>query len=198
MPVKLRLQRFGKKAHAYYHIVVADSRAPRDGKFIEKIGTYNPGTNPATIDLNFEKALQWLRNGAQPTDTMRAILSYKGVLLKDHLEKGVKKGVLTQELAEAKYNSWLDQKSQKIDDKKKKLQTEKQNSLKEITAAESKKREEVAKAVLAKSALAAEAAKAQEAAAAPAPAAQAETPATETPAADAPAADAPAAEEGNA
>ena len=85
MPVKIRLARHGKKGYAFYHIVVADSRAPRDGKFIEKIGTYNPNTNPASIELNFDKALAWLNNGAQPTDTARAILSYKGVLMKKHL-----------------------------------------------------------------------------------------------------------------
>jgi len=171
MPVKLRLQRFGKKANAFYHIVVADGRAPRDGKFIEKIGTYNPNTNPATIDLNFDKALDWLHKGAQPTDTMRAILSYKGVLFKDHLDRGVAKGVVTQELADAKFNAWLEEKGRKIEDKKKKIQTDKQSSLKDRIAAETKKREEIAKAVLAKSALAEEAAKAAKASEAPAAAA---------------------------
>ena len=102
MPVKIRLQRHGKKASAYYHIVIADGRAPRDGKFIEKLGTYNPNTNPATIDLNFDGAVKWLQNGAQPTDTCKAILSYKGVLYKHHLNKGVVKGALTQEAADAK------------------------------------------------------------------------------------------------
>ena len=92
MAVKIRLARHGKKGYAFYHIVVADSRAPRDGKFIEKLGTYNPNTNPATIDLNFEQALGWLMKGAQPTDTARAILSYKGVLYKKHLLGGVAKG----------------------------------------------------------------------------------------------------------
>ena len=93
MSVKIRLSRFGRKRYAYYHIVVADSRAPRDGKFIDRIGSYNPNTNPATIDLNFDKALDWLQKGAQPTDTCRAILSYKGVLLKKHLQQGVQKGM---------------------------------------------------------------------------------------------------------
>ena len=92
MAVKIRLARHGKKGYAFYHIVAADSRAPRDGKFIEKLGTYNPNTNPATIDLDFEKALDWLQKGAQPTDTCRAILSYKGVLYKKHLLGGVAKG----------------------------------------------------------------------------------------------------------
>lgn len=178
MPVKLRLQRFGKKAQAFYHIVVADGRAPRDGKFIEKIGTYNPKTNPATIDLNFEKALQWLHKGAQPTDTMRAILSYKGVIYRDHLNRGVAKGALTAEMADAKFNTWLEQKGQKIEDKKKMLQTAVQTNLKERMATESLKREEIAKAVLAKSAMAAEAARGAEESAAPS-----ESPAPEEPAA---------------
>ena len=107
MPVKIRLSRHGKKGYAFYHIVVADSRAPRDGKFIEKIGTYNPNTNPATIDLRFEKALDWLQKGAQPTDTCRAILSYKGVLYKKHLLGGVAKGAFTEEAAEEKFNQWM-------------------------------------------------------------------------------------------
>ena len=94
MPVKIRLQRYGKKHQAFYHVVVADSRAPRDGKFIEKLGTYNPRTNPATIDINFEKTLDWFEKGAQPTDTCRAILSYKGIMFKNHLNVGVKKALL--------------------------------------------------------------------------------------------------------
>jgi len=97
MPVKIRLQRHGKKAKAFYHIVVADSRAPRDGKFIENLGFYKPQTVPATIELDVDKAVKWLENGAQPTDTCRAILSYKGALMKKHLNGGVRKGVLTQE-----------------------------------------------------------------------------------------------------
>ncbi len=100
MPVKIRLARHGRKGYAYYHIVVADSRAPRDGRFIERIGSYNPNTNPATIDLNFDKALDWLFKGAQPTDTCRAILSYKGVMMKKHLLEGVKKGAFDDAEAE--------------------------------------------------------------------------------------------------
>lgn len=195
MPVKLRLQRFGKKAHAFYHIVVADGRAPRDGKFIEKIGTYNPNTNPATIDLHFEKALEWLHKGAQPTDTMRSILSYKGVMFKDHLNRGVAKGAITQELADAKFETWLNEKGQKIENKKQLLQTEKQSDIKDRMAAENKKREEIGKAVLAKSTLAAEAERATEAPAEPV-AAVTEQP-SETPAAqptDAPA-ESPASDE---
>ncbi|WP_418664606.1 30S ribosomal protein S16, partial [Alistipes ihumii] len=114
MPVKIRLARRGKKGYPFYHIVVADSRAPRDGKFIENIGSYNPNTNPATINLDFEKALDWLQKGAQPTDTCRAILSYKGVLMKKHLLGGVSKGAFTQEAAEAKFAQWLEQKAGKI------------------------------------------------------------------------------------
>ena len=106
MAVKIRLARHGKKNYAFYHIVVADARAPRDGKFIEKIGTYNPNTNPATIDLQFEKALGWLNKGAQPTDTVNSILSKEGVLMMKHLEGGVKKGAFTQEVAEERFAAW--------------------------------------------------------------------------------------------
>ena len=114
MPVKIRLQRHGKKGAAFYHIVIADGRAPRNGKFIEKIGTYNPNTNPASIELNQDKALTWLKNGAQPTDTTRAILSYKGILYKFHLDKGVVKGALTAEQADVKLAKWLEEKDAKI------------------------------------------------------------------------------------
>ncbi|MGB0886862.1 MAG: 30S ribosomal protein S16, partial [Vicingaceae bacterium] len=102
MPTKIRLQRHGKKRYAYYHVVVADARAPRDGKFIEKLGTYNPNDNPATIDISFDRSLHWVKEGAQPTDTVRALLSYKGVMHKDHLDRGVTKGALTQEQADKK------------------------------------------------------------------------------------------------
>lgn len=118
MSVKIRLQRHGKKGKPFYWIVAADARAKRDGKFLEKIGTYNPNTNPATIDLNLDSAVQWLHNGAQPTDTARAILSYKGALLKHHLDGGVRKGALTQEQADAKLATWLEEKSSKVDAKK--------------------------------------------------------------------------------
>ena len=118
MSVKIRLQRHGKKGKPFYWIVAADARAKRDGRFLEKIGTYNPNTNPATIDLNIEKAAQWLHNGAQPTDTARAILSYTGALLKHHLDGGVRKGALTQEQADAKLAAWLDEKAGKVDAKK--------------------------------------------------------------------------------
>ena len=114
MPVKIRLTRRGRKKAPFYHIVIADSRAPRDGRFIESIGKYNPTTNPATIELNFDKALDWLQKGAQPTDTCRAILSYKGVMMKKHLLEGVKKGAMTEEQAEEKFQSWLNEKEAKI------------------------------------------------------------------------------------
>ena len=115
MSVKIRLQRHGRKQAPYYHIVVADARAPRDGKFIELIGSYKPQTVPATIELNNEKAIKWLENGAQPTDTVRAILSYKGVLLQRHLDAGIRKGALTQEQADAKLAKWLEEKNAKVE-----------------------------------------------------------------------------------
>src|SRR5690606_22170551 len=121
MPTKIRLQRHGKKKYAYFHLVIADSRAPRDGKFIEKIGTYNPNTNPATIDIDFDKALHWIKVGAQPTDTAKALLSYKGVLYKNHLDRGVLKGALTQEEADKKFEAWLAEKESKINAKRENL-----------------------------------------------------------------------------
>ena len=114
MPVKIRLQRHGKKGKPYYWIVAADARSKRDGKYLEKLGAYNPNTNPATIELNVDGAVTWLQNGAQPTDTARAILSYKGALLKNHLAGGVRKGALTEEQAEAKFNAWLEDKNSKV------------------------------------------------------------------------------------
>jgi small subunit ribosomal protein S16 len=122
MAVKIRLAKKGRKKLAYYHIVVADSRSPRDGRYIEKIGIYNPVTDPATIDLDFNKALDWLQNGAQPTDTCRAILSYKGVLLKRHLLEGVKKGAFDEAEAEKRFNEWIKQNEEKIDSKKSRLE----------------------------------------------------------------------------
>ncbi len=114
MPVKIRLQRHGKKGKPFYWVVAADARAKRDGKFLEKLGTYNPNTNPATIDLNVDSSVKWLQNGAQPTDTARAILSYRGVLLKHHLLGGVRKGALTEEQAEEKFSSWLAEKEKSV------------------------------------------------------------------------------------
>lgn len=184
MAVKIRLARHGKKGYAFYHIVAADSRAPRDGKFIEKLGTYNPNTNPATIDLNFEQALGWLQKGAQPTDTCRAILSYKGVMYKKHLLGGVAKGAFTETEAEARFNKWMEAKTGKIEAKNNKLSSEAQAAEKARLAAEAKIKEERAKALAEKKAAAEAAAKAAEAPAEEA----AETPAEEA-AAEAPAAE---------
>ncbi|MCH3880881.1 MULTISPECIES: 30S ribosomal protein S16 [Tenacibaculum] len=114
MPVKIRLQRHGKKGKPFYWVVAADSRAKRDGRYLEKIGTYNPNTNPAIIDLDVDKAVDWLQKGAQPTDTAKALLSYKGAMLKNHLAGGVAKGALTEEQAEAKFTAWLEEKASKI------------------------------------------------------------------------------------
>ncbi|MBD0830909.1 30S ribosomal protein S16 [Aestuariibaculum sediminum] len=117
MPVKIRLQRHGKKGKPFYWIVAADSRAKRDGRYLEKLGIYNPNTNPATIELNVDGAVTWLQNGAQPTDTAKAILSYKGALLKNHLAGGVRKGALTEEQAEAKFQEWVEAKAAKVGSK---------------------------------------------------------------------------------
>jgi len=156
MATKIRLQRFGKKGKPFYHLVVADSRAPRDGKFIERIGSYNPNTNPATIDLNFDKALSWVNQGAQPTDTCRAILSYKGVLYKKHLEGGVKKGALTQEQADEKFAAWLTSKDAQIIGKKDSLTQTKEQVKKAALVAEAKRKEDKAAAIEAKYAAPAE------------------------------------------
>ncbi len=152
MPVKIRLGRHGKKGYAFYHIVVADSSAPRDGKFIEKIGTYNPNTNPATIDLNFEKALDWLQKGAQPTDTCRAILSETGVMYKKHLLGGVAKGAFSESDAEAKFNKWFEEKNAKNAAKTSKIAGDARAEEKARAAAEVKAKEEKAKAIAAKKA----------------------------------------------
>lgn len=118
MSVKIRLQRHGKKGKPFYWVVAADARAKRDGKYLEKLGTYNPNVNPAVIDLDIDKAVTWLQNGAQPTDTARGILSYKGAMLKNHLAGGVAKGALTQEQADEKFTAWLDEKAGKVNAKK--------------------------------------------------------------------------------
>ena len=136
MPVKIRLQRHGKKGNPFYWIVAADSRAKRDGKFLEKLGTYNPNVNPAEINLDIDGSVKWLQNGAQPTDTARAILSYKGALLKNHLAGGVRKGALTEEEAEKKFNAWLDDKQAKVDAKKDNLSKEEEKAKEEALAAE--------------------------------------------------------------
>ena len=121
MPVKLRLQRHGKKGKPFYWIVAADARAKRDGRFLEKLGTYNPNTNPATINLDVDGAVKWLQNGAQPTDTAKTILSYKGAMLKNHLVGGVRKGALTEEQAEEKFQAWLEEKAGKVASKEEKV-----------------------------------------------------------------------------
>ena len=158
MPVKIRLQRHGKKGKPFYWVVAADSRAKRDGKFLEKLGTYNPNTNPATIDINVDNSVKWLQNGAQPTDTARAILSYKGVLLKHHLMGGVAKGALTEEQVEKKFNAWLEEKEKAIQAKRdglskaeaeakaKALEAEKEVSEKRAAAALPEVEEEVTEA----------------------------------------------------
>jgi small subunit ribosomal protein S16 len=129
MAVKIRLARKGRKKLAFYHIVVADSRSPRDGRYIEKIGSYNPITNPATIELNFDKALGWLQNGALPTDTCRAILSYKGVLMKKHLLEGVKKGAFDEVEATKRFEEWIKQNEAKIEAKKSNLEKSQDDEL---------------------------------------------------------------------
>ena len=136
MPVKLRLQRHGKKGKPFYWIVAADTRSKRDGRFLEKLGTYNPNSNPAQIELNVQSAVQWLQNGAQPTDTARAILSHQGVLLKKHLAVGVTKGALTEEQAEEKFQAWTAEKQAKIEAKKSDIQKAKDAQQAKSLAAE--------------------------------------------------------------
>ncbi len=141
MPVKIRLSKKGRKKLPYYHIVVADSRAPRDGKFVERIGLYNPQTNPATIELNFDSALDWLLKGAQPTDTCRAILSGKGVMIKKHLLEGVKKGAFSAEEAETRFQKWLSDKEAKVQSEADKLLGAKAAEAKKRLEAETKVKE---------------------------------------------------------
>ncbi|MFI5164606.1 MAG: 30S ribosomal protein S16 [Bacteroidia bacterium] len=171
MPAIIRLSRHGKKGQAFYHIVVADSRFARDARFIEKLGTYNPRTSPVTVDLKFDRTLAWIQKGAKPSDTMRSILSNKGVMYKSHLQKGVTKGVLTQEQADAKFAQWVSEKELKVTGTKSSSETSKKDSLKKRLASETAARENRnAKR------------KAKEAAAVPAE----EVPVAETPVADAP------------
>jgi small subunit ribosomal protein S16 len=136
MPVKIRLQRHGKKGKPFFWVVAADSRSKRDGRSLEKLGTYNPNTNPASIELDVDAAVKWLQNGAQPTDTARAILSYKGAMLKNHLAGGVKKGALTEEQAEAKFQSWLEEKNAKISAKANKLAKAQEDAAAKLLEAE--------------------------------------------------------------
>ena len=199
MPAKIRLQRHGKKKSSFFHIVIADERAPRDGKFIEKIGTYNPNTNPATIDLQFDKALTWLKNGAQPTDTTRAILSYEGVIYKNHLDKGVLKGAFSQESADKKFEEWKADKMNKIQKKTETVLKSQEDEMKKALAAEAEVNKKRAEEILAKnSEMAQEAAatsEAQEAKAeTPAEEVTAETPVAETATEETTAADVPTTE----
>ena len=182
MAVKIRLQRHGKKNFAFFHIVVADSRAPRDGKFIEQLGSYNPNTNPATIVLDSDKALAWLKVGAQPMLTARRLLSYEGVLLRKHLAEGVAKGALTEAQADAKFAAWKEAHDAKIAAKKAGIKNDEIAKAKAAKAAETEVNEARAKAIAAKKAEA-EAKAAAEAAAAEAPAEEAAE-ATEAPAAE--------------
>ena len=168
MATKIRLQRHGHKNYAFYPIVIADSRAPRDGKFIERIGSYNPNTNPATVTLNFERALYWLNVGAQPTDTVRAILSHEGVLLMKHLQGGVKKGAFTEEEAARRFEAWKAQRQANVDATKADMASKKELNLKARLEAEVAVNKAKAEAVAKKKAeiAAAKAAEAAEAAAA--------------------------------
>lgn len=192
MAVKIRLARRGRKKLAKFDVVVADSRSPRDGKFIEKIGTYDPLTIPATIKLDEDRAFAWLMNGAQPSDTVRAMLSYRGVMFKRHLQIGVVKGAITQEQADQKLADWKTEKDQKIQSRKDNLSKTKQDAAKARKEAESKIREARAEAIRKKAEVAAAAAAAAESAPAEAPAADAVAPPADV---IAPAAEAPPAEQ---
>ena len=192
MATKIRLARHGKKGKPFYHIVTADSRAKRDGRYIERIGSYNPNTNPATIDIDFDRAMYWVGVGAQPTDTVRAMLSYKGVLYKNHLLNGIKKGALTNEQAEEKFDKWLSEKEAKIENKISSLAKEEDSAVKAKLASE-KEKSEARAAALAE--VAAEETAAEEAVAEATEEPATEEPATEEPATEEPATEEPAAEE---
>lgn len=194
MPVKIRLQRHGKKGKPFYWIVAADARANRDGRFLEKLGVYNPNTNPATIEINLDHSVKWLENGAQPSETARRILSYKGVLLKHHLNGGVRKGALTEEQAEKKFQAWVDEKGQKISSKSEGLEKAKAEAKAKALEAEKEVSEKRKAAAVEAEAPEAEVAEEEAAAveAAPAPEAEAPEAAAEETASEA--AEAPAAE----
>ena len=211
MPVKIRLQRHGKKGKPFYWVVAADARAKRDGRYLEKIGTYNPNTNPATVNINVDTAVKWLENGAQPTDTARTLLSYRGVMLKHHLNGGVRKGAHTQEEADAKFEAWATEKEAKIqakvegltkaeaDERAKTLAAEKEVNEKRIADAKAVEEEAIAAEAAAKAEAEAEAVATEEAPAAEeateeAPAAEA-APAAEEPTEESTAAEAAAAAE---
>lgn len=181
MATKIRLQRHGRKSYAFYSIVIADVRAPRDGKFTEKIGTYNPNTNPATVDLKFDRALYWVEVGAQPTDTVRNILSDEGVYLMKHLRGGVKKGAFDEATCEAKFAAWKADKQKGLEAFEAKKAAEKKTAEAARLEAEKKVNEEIAKKVAEKKAAEATA-KAEAEAAANAEGEQATEGKTETPA----------------
>ena len=191
MPVKIRLQRHGKKGKPFYWVVAADARAKRDGRYLEKIGTYNPNTNPATVDINIDQAVKWLENGAQPTDTAKTLLSYRGALLKHHLNGGVRKGAFSEEEAEKRFTAWLEEKQAKIQAKVDGLSKAEATALAERLAAEKEVNEKrIAAQQAAEAPAEAPAAEGEEA-----PAAEA-GPEAEAPAEDAaPEAEAPATEE---
>lgn len=178
MATKIRLQRGGRKSYAFYRIVIADARAPRDGRFTEKIGTYNPNTNPATVDLNFDRALYWLEVGAQPTDTVRNILSREGVLLMKHLKGGVKKGAFDEATAQKKFDAWKADKQKGLDKVREEEAKAKKDAAKKALEEEKKVNEAIAKKVADKKAAVAVAA-AEAVAEAAAEEAAAEAPATE-------------------
>ena len=154
MPVKIRLSRQGKKGYAFYHIVAADSRAPRDGKYIERLGSYNPNTHPATVELDFDRALTWLNNGAQPTETCRNILSHEGVLLKKHLLGGVKKGAFSEAEAESRFEKWKNEQQSKTETIINEVTRRKNELARKHREAEAKAKEVIAKKVAAKTAVA--------------------------------------------
>ncbi|MBD3630676.1 30S ribosomal protein S16 [Cyclobacterium sp.] len=204
MAVKIRLARRGRKKMAIYDVVVADARAPRDGRFIEKIGSYNPNTDPASININNDRALKWLMNGAQPTDTVKAMLSYRGVMLKKHLQIGVVKGAITQEQADEKFQAWLENKEKTIASKVDKIQSAKDSVKKAALEAEAaknqarldaiKKREDDAAAAVAAAEAEAKAAEAPKEEEKPAEAPKEEAPKEEAPKEEAPEAEAKPAE----
>lgn len=177
MPVRIRLQRFGKKGAPFYHIVVADGRAPRDGKFIEKLGTYNPMKNPAIIELDVDKAVDWMRKGAQPSDTVRSLMSAKGAMLKHHLLRGVDKGAFSLEEAEKRFQAWIAEKEAKIQKAAAEAASKNDAGRKTRLEEEKKVREAIAAKVAEKKAAALAAKQAEEAAAAAAEAPAAEAPA---------------------
>ena len=190
MATKIRLQRFGRKGYAFYQVVIADSRAPRDGKFIERIGSYNPNTNPATVDLDFDRALYWVETGAQPSDTVRNILSKEGVMLMKHLRSGVRKGAFDEAAAQAKFEAWKADRTKKLEATVGKLVAEKKAAADARLEEEKKQNEQIAEKVANKKAAEAAAKAEAEAAAAPAEeveAAPAEEAAPEVAAEEAPA-----------